>query len=78
MIEFDSHQKQAEQPTDNDLKDINDVYEFFGINQLVNEPARVNVNTSIIYHKAITCARNIICIYEFLIQKNTALVLGPL
>ena len=57
----DLTQKQAEQPMDNNSKNMLDLYELFSFKQLVEEPTRVTLTTSsIIDHIATTCPRNIV------------------
>ena len=58
---FDLIPKQAEQPIDNNLKHMLDLYELFSFKQLIGGPTRVTLTTSsIIDHIATTCARNIV------------------
>ena len=53
--------KQAEQPIDNDSKQMLDLYELFSFIQLIERPTRVTPTTSsTIDHIATTCARNIV------------------
>ena len=51
----------ADQPMDNDVKHLCNLYELFSLKQLIKEPTRVTLNTStIIDHIATTCVRNIV------------------
>ncbi len=53
--------KLAEQPMENNLKHMSDIYELFSFQQFVEEPTRVTTTTSsIIDHMATTQARNIV------------------
>ena len=53
--------KRAEQPIDNDTKQMTGLYELFSSKQLIEEPTRVTLTTSsIIDRVATTCARKIV------------------
>ena len=53
--------KQAAQSTDNQTRHLTYLYELFSLNQIVEVPARVTVNTSsIVHHIASNCTKNII------------------